>query len=93
LGETCPKPLESFCANGGYQLSVLVIYVGSKACVCMVGLLVAMSLSRLHSCVLRLVILKGGYIFSIFCLGVVKVVDICLSGFLFTGGVVISCYE
>ena len=61
----------------------------------MVGLLVRMSLSGLHSCVyvLKLLILSGGYIYVfIFCLGVVKLVGICFSRFLFIGGVVISCY-
>ena len=67
----------------------------SEACVCMVGLLVRMSLSGLHSCVyvLRLVILNGGCIyFFIFGLGIVKVVGICLSSVLFLGVVVMSCY-
>ena len=36
---------------------------------------------------------RGVYVFLVFCLGVVEVVGICLSGFLFPCYVLVLCYE
>lgn len=63
----------------------------SEAWVCIVGLLVIISLSGLHSCVEVVNSKWWVYVFFIFCLCIVEVVVICLGGLLFMGGGVVSC--